>query len=73
MQREGMEAAIRQQFLGLRPTLDERGRRLWASSEAQALGYGGITLVARATGVSRRATYFEALSPVPAAMTPTDA
>ncbi len=52
-----MEAAIRQQFLELRPTLDERGRRLWASSTAKALGYGGITLVTRATGVSRRAIH----------------
>jgi len=35
------------------PTLSERGRRVWAAAEAQALGYGGIALVERATGVSR--------------------
>ena len=52
-----MEAAIRQRFLELRPVLNERGRRLWAASEAKALGYGGVTLVARATGVSRRAIH----------------
>jgi hypothetical protein len=52
-----MEAAIRQRFLELRPALDERGRRLWAASEARALPYGGISLVARATGVSRRAIH----------------
>jgi transposase len=52
-----MEAAIRQRFLELRPALDERGRRLWAASEAKALRYGGITLVARATGISRRAIH----------------
>ncbi len=57
MQRECMEAAIRQRFLELRPALDERGRRLWAASEAKALPYGGISLVARATGVSRRAIH----------------
>jgi transposase len=34
-------------------TLSERGRRIWAATEAQALGHGGIALVARATGVSR--------------------
>src|SRR5262249_28239713 len=57
MRRDCMEAAIRQRFLELRPAFNERGRRLWAASEAQALPYGGITLVARATGVSRRAIH----------------
>ena len=52
-----MEATIRQRFLELRPVLNERGRRLWAASEAKALGYGGVTLVAQATGVSRRAIH----------------
>jgi transposase len=42
-------------FNALRPHLDERMRRLVAAAEAQALGYGGDSLVARATGVSRRA------------------
>jgi hypothetical protein len=35
--------------------LDEHTRRLWAATEARAEGYGGISLVARATGISRRA------------------
>ena len=30
----------------------KRSRRLWAATEARALGYGGIALVARATGLS---------------------
>jgi len=29
----------------------------WAATEADALGYGGISLVARATGISRRAIH----------------
>jgi hypothetical protein len=33
--------------------LNERSRRLWAASEARAVGHGGIALVARATGISR--------------------
>ncbi len=37
------------------PWLDERTRRLIAASEAQALGYGGVSLVHRACGLSRRA------------------
>ena len=32
--------------------MDEKVRRRWAASEALALGWGGITLVARATGLS---------------------
>ena len=35
--------------------LDERMRRLVAAAESEAIGYGGISAVARATGVSRRA------------------
>jgi hypothetical protein len=33
--------------------MDERLRRRWAATEADSLGRGGITLVARATGLSR--------------------
>ena len=35
------------------PALNEHTRRLWAAVEARTLGYGGIALVERATGVSR--------------------
>lgn len=37
--------------------LDERMRRLFAAAEALALGRGGITKVAKATGISRRAIH----------------
>lgn len=47
------EAALRRQYSLLRPTLDERGRRLFAATQAEALGYGGIAAVARATGIAR--------------------
>ena len=49
------EAAIRQKFQTLATRLDEHTRRVWAATEADALGYGGISLVARATDISRRA------------------
>ena len=39
----------------LAPFLDERLRRLVAAAEARAMGYGGVSAVERATGVSRRA------------------
>jgi len=35
------------------PHLDERQRRLLAAAEACVLGYGGVSLVARASGLSR--------------------
>jgi transposase len=46
---------IKQRFTSLEPFLDERLRRLHAAAEAKAVGYGGVSAVARATGVSRRA------------------
>jgi len=36
----------------MKSALDERGRRLWCASEANAIGRGGVTLVSRATGVA---------------------
>ena len=49
------EATIHRKFRALASRLDEHTRRVWAATEASALGYGGISLVARATGISRRA------------------
>ena len=40
-------------FEALAPYLDERGRRLFAASEARAAGRGGVTAVSDATGVAR--------------------
>jgi len=37
------------------PLLDERTRRLMAANEAIALGYGGVSVVHRACGLSRKA------------------
>jgi transposase len=46
---------IQHRFRSLSPFLDERMRRLVAAAESEAIGYGGVSAVARATGVSRRA------------------
>jgi len=43
---------IRRKFKSLRPRLDERLRRQWAAAEAIALGWGGISAVVAATGLS---------------------
>ena len=42
-----------QHFAGIWPHLDEHARRLVAASKADELGYGGITRVSRACGLSR--------------------
>ena len=46
-------AAVRNKYQALRPVLDEKVRRRWAACEAMAIGWGGITAVAEATGLSR--------------------
>jgi len=45
---------IREKYVALEEDLDERGRRRWAGAEARSLGWGGITAVAEATGISDR-------------------
>ena len=63
-----MTQAIKTKFEALAPVLDERTRRRWAAVEARALGRGGITRVAEATGLSQttiRAGLRELDSPSP--------
>src|ERR1700675_4905472 len=48
-------AELRQKFLSVWPLLDERTRRIMAANEAVSLGFGGISVVHRASGLSRRA------------------
>jgi hypothetical protein len=47
-----MEKVVRQKWRQLKATMDERARRLWAGTEAGAMGYGGVAAVARATGMA---------------------
>ncbi|MGI0484866.1 ISAzo13 family transposase [Pantanalinema rosaneae CENA516] len=44
---------IEHKYQHLSPFLNERSRRLWAATEAEALGYGGIVALHRATGLSQ--------------------
>ena len=44
---------IRRKYRSLRMEMSERGRRQWAAAEARELGWGGVSAVARATGLSR--------------------
>src|SRR5438270_5872778 len=48
------EEAIKQRFERVAGELNERTRRLLAASEAMTLGWGGISAVSRATGLSRQ-------------------
>ena len=53
---EGAPAAtarIRRRYRAVALELDERRRRQWAAAEARELGWGGVSLVARATGLAR--------------------
>jgi hypothetical protein len=47
--------SLRQKFSEVWPLLDERSRRLMAASEARSLGYGGVSRIRRACGLSRKA------------------
>ena len=48
-------AELSQKLSSVWPLLDERTRRIMAASEAIGLGYGGVSLVRRACGLSRKA------------------
>src|SRR5215467_1756527 len=44
---------VRAKYQALAPIMNEKMRRHWAASEAIAIGWGGISAVARATGLSQ--------------------
>lgn len=48
-----IEEQVKSKFISLRPLMNEYLRRRWAAVEATTIGYGGISIVARATGLSR--------------------
>lgn len=49
------DAVLRQKLASVWGLLDERTRRLMAANEARSLGYGGVSRVNRACGLSRNA------------------
>jgi hypothetical protein len=50
-----MERRIGRKYRSLVVEIDERRRRQWAAAEAREAGRGGISMVARATGLLRPA------------------
>lgn len=53
MQDAAVAEWIRRKFDALGPVMDERVRRQWAASEAMSLAWGGVSAVAKGTGMSR--------------------
>jgi hypothetical protein len=47
------EDSIKENYLRIKPILNERQKRLWAASEAISLGYGGVSILQKATNLSR--------------------
>ncbi len=50
-QREEVAKDISTKYHGISFHLNERSRRMWAAAEAKSLGWGGISVVSRATGI----------------------
>ncbi len=50
--KQAREEAIATKFAALHNEFSERHVRLWAGTEADAIGYGGLAAVARATGLA---------------------
>jgi hypothetical protein len=57
MIRAAQARAAWQRYREMAPVLDEQSRRRFAALEAQTLGRGGISLMARITGLSRSTIY----------------
>lgn len=52
-----MELQIREKHHHLKSYLDELSMRVWLATEAQSIGRGGISVVSKATGMSRTTIY----------------
>jgi len=44
---------VREKYSKINFCLNEKSRRIWAATEASSLGWGGISIVSKATGISR--------------------
>jgi len=57
MIRAGQARAARKRYLEMAPVLNEQSRRRFVALEAQALGRGGVSLMARISGLARSTIY----------------
>jgi hypothetical protein len=49
---QNIVGAIKSKYEALKSELDEKSRRLWAATEANSIGHGGIKAVSKATGIA---------------------
>jgi transposase len=54
MKKMDLEETVRLKFSKLKDVLGEKQKRLWAAVEAESLGHSGVSIVQRATGLSRQ-------------------
>jgi len=54
---ENSETEIGRKFKAMAIGLSEAGKRRWAAVEARSIGRGGVSMVSRATGMSRMTVY----------------
>jgi DNA-binding phage protein len=57
MIRAAQARAARKRYRQITPVLNEQSRRRFVALEAQALGRGGVSLMARITGLARSTIY----------------
>jgi len=48
---------VKEKYLAIKSCLNEKGRRLWAATEAKSYGRGGVVLVCKATGLSNKTVH----------------
>lgn len=47
-----ISSVVQDKWIKIRPTLNEKHRRIWCATEAKVLGRGGMSIIHEATGVS---------------------
>ena len=57
MIRAAQARAARKRYREMAPVLNEQSRRRFVASEAQALGRGGVSLIAQISGLARSTIY----------------
>ena len=50
---EKIITSIKKKYDSLHSEMDERGRRLWAAVESNAIGRGGVAALSKATGLAK--------------------
>jgi len=46
-------AEVRAKYATIKKEANERFLRIWAATEAQSIGYGGVSIISEATGMKK--------------------